>query len=426
MYFEKYLYWVMDFIKRKLEDSLNEHLEKKEITLILGPRQAGKTTMMRRMKSQLEEDGKSTLFLNLDIDRDWQYVKTQSSLVRYISAAFGDGSGYVFIDEIQRKQDAGRFLKGIYDMDLPYKFIVSGSGSLELKENVVESLAGRKRIFELNPISYIEFLQYKTDYQYEDRIIDWLELTAQDRQFLLEEYLIYGGYPDVVKAKTREEKILRLEEIYRSYIERDINSIINIDKPREFGLLFQYLAHVSGYPLNYSGIGRKVGLSDHTVKQYFWYLEKTYMIELVRPFFQNPQKEIVRAPSPYFIDLGIRSFMLQQWMVDRSSTTVSMSFRHLIGQLLKDKRLLATKLNFWRTKNKAEVDFITGSIMDPVPYEVKFSALKKPSIPTGLKQFIRSYHPKASYVVNLELETQASYEDSEVFFVPYYKLISPW
>jgi Predicted ATPase (AAA+ superfamily) len=124
----------MPIIKRKVFEELKSHLTSKEISLIVGPRQVGKTTLMLLLKEHLENEGKKTLFLNLDVEHDKQFFVSQSALIRKINLELGNERGYVFIDEIQRKENAGIFLKGIYDLNLPHKFIVSGSGSLELKQ----------------------------------------------------------------------------------------------------------------------------------------------------------------------------------------------------------------------------------------------------------------------------------------------------
>ena len=121
-------------IKRTVYDYIFDHLNAKEITLITGPRQAGKTTIMETLKSELDKKGEKTLFLSLDFEKDAPYFKSQISLIDKINLETGGKDrAFVFIDEIQRKENAGLFLKGIYDMRLPHKFIVSGSGSLELK-----------------------------------------------------------------------------------------------------------------------------------------------------------------------------------------------------------------------------------------------------------------------------------------------------
>lgn len=127
------------------------------MTLVVGARQVGKTTLLLYVRDQLQAQGKKTLFLNLDFESDYFYLESQERLLQKIKLEFGNDGGFVFLDEIQRKENAGLFLKSLYDMDVPYKFIVSGSGSMELEEKIHESLAGRKRLFELSTISLWEF-----------------------------------------------------------------------------------------------------------------------------------------------------------------------------------------------------------------------------------------------------------------------------
>ena len=146
-------------IKRNLIEDLKGHLPFKEISLVSGPRQAGKTTLMLLLKEYLEGQREPTVFLSLDFESHQPFFRSQANLISKIRLEIGDKKGFVFIDEIQRKENGGLFLKGLYDLDLPCKFIVSGSGSLELKEKIHESLVGRKRIFRLNPVSFEEFVR---------------------------------------------------------------------------------------------------------------------------------------------------------------------------------------------------------------------------------------------------------------------------
>src|SRR3989339_1516051 len=208
----------MKIIERKIFELLKKHLNSKEISLITGPRQSGKTTLMLELKSFLEKKGENVAFFNFDFESDKIFLESQNKLLEKIRLEFGGKSGYVFIDEIQRKENAGLFLKGIYDMNLPYKFIVSGSGSLELKEKIHESLAGRKRIFELNTVSFEELVNFKTEYKYKDKLSDFLKIEKNRRKTLLDEYMNFGGYPRVVLAETESEKLKIIEEIYQSYV----------------------------------------------------------------------------------------------------------------------------------------------------------------------------------------------------------------
>jgi predicted AAA+ superfamily ATPase len=179
-------------IERNLFEDLKQHLVQKEISLLVGPRQAGKTTLMLMLQDYLVTQGSNTLFLSLDFDSDQPFFTSQRNLVNKIQLEIGKSKGYVFIDEIQRRDDAGLFLKGLYDLNLPYKFIVSGSGSIELKEKIHESLVGRKRIFELNTVSFKEFVNYKTDYRYKDSLGSFFALEKDRTRQLLIEYLNFG------------------------------------------------------------------------------------------------------------------------------------------------------------------------------------------------------------------------------------------
>ncbi len=159
----------MNFINRNIKAEIVNHLQHKEFTIITGARQIGKTTIIGEIIKDLEAENKKVLFLNLDNDSHSVYFKTQETLLQKINLELGQ-DGFVFIDEIQRLENAGLFLKGLYDRNLKYKFVITGSGSLELKEKINESLAGRKRLFEMMPVSFFEFVNFKTHYKYEDKI----------------------------------------------------------------------------------------------------------------------------------------------------------------------------------------------------------------------------------------------------------------
>ena len=245
------------------------------MTLIIGLRQVGKTTLMKSLKKLVEQDGKKTLFLNYDNETDRSFFNKQENLLSKIKLEFGENSGYVFIDKIQRKEDAGLFLKGLYDLGLPYKFIISGSGSLELKEKIHESLAGRKKIFEVQPISFDEFVDFKTDYKYSGRLIDFFRLESVKVELLLLEYLNFGGYPRVIIEPTEAGKRGLIDEIYKSYLERDINFLLKLDKSEAFVRMIKLLANQIGKLVNYSELAVGSSISVATIRKYLWYAEKT-------------------------------------------------------------------------------------------------------------------------------------------------------
>jgi len=406
-------------IKRHIFRELAEHLSKKEISLIIGPRQVGKTTMMLLLEQELKRQGKVTLFLNLDREWDKKYFATQEDLIKKIRLELGHQNGYVFIDEIQRKENAGLFLKGIYDSNLPYKFIVSGSGSLELKEKIHESLVGRKKVFELRPVSFDEFVNFRTENQYEDRLRDFFEIESERRESLLEEYLNFGGYPQVILTEQEREKREIIDEIFHSYLEKDISYLLKVEKIDAFYNLVRILSSQLGRLLNYSRVAGELNISQKTLKNYLWYGEKTFVFQKLTPYFKNVRKEIVKSPVYYFYDLGLRNYSIGRF---GGLVEYGLIFENFILNIIKERiRWSGSTVHFWRTKDKAEVDFVVNTGEEIIPIEVKYRKLTRPSIERSMRSFIGKYSPEKAVVVNLVLREKVKIGGTEVIFLPYWE-----
>jgi predicted AAA+ superfamily ATPase len=407
-------------IKRDLFEHIKSHLNKKEISLIVGPRQAGKTTLMNMVREYLAKKGGKTVYLNLDIEQDKEYFGTQAKFIRKIELELGKSRGFVFIDEIQRKENAGLFLKGIYDQELPYKFIVSGSGSIELKEKIHESLAGRKRIFELNTLTFAEFVGFKTGYKYEGAWTKFYALEMEKTAAFLDEYLNFGGYPRVVLEPELTEKRKLMNEIYQSYLERDIAYLLRVQKTEAFANLVRVIASQIGKLANISELSSTLGIAARTVNEYLWYLQKTYILQKVAPFCRNTRKEISKAPVFYFNDLGLRNYALGYFGTVQEKGFIFQNFIfNALRALSADDSM---RIRFWRTKDQAEVDFIIESARTPVPVEVKYRHMERPEITRSLRNFIERYRPDKAMVINLSLNTTIRLERTRVLFRPYYKL----
>lgn len=411
-------------IKRYLLEELKEHLKAKEISIIVGPRQSGKTTLMMELVNSLKKEGEKSLFLNLDYEADGRYFESQDLLLNKIKLEVGE-SGFIFIDEIQRKENAGLFLKGIYDFNLPYKLIVSGSGSLELKEKIHESLTGRKRMFELLPITFGEFVNYKTEYKYEYKLSDFFQLEVEKTKILLDEYLSFGGYPRVVTEDRIEEKRKIIDEIFRSYVEKDIVSLLSIDRPDAFSLLIKVLASQTGRLLNYSRLSEAVGLSTATLKKYLYFAEKTFVIQTISPYTGNSLKELTKSRSIYFYDHGFRNFANNTFTLLQNQNELGFMFQNLIKNLLVEKlRWTSWRLNFWRTTDKAEVDFVIDKGNELIPIEVKYSEINRPVVKRSLRSFIEKYSPRRAFVINKSYSERMLVNNTEVIFLPFYNLVT--
>ncbi|OHA24319.1 MAG: ATPase [Candidatus Taylorbacteria bacterium RIFCSPHIGHO2_02_FULL_44_12] len=410
-------------IKRTILQDIRNHVNEKEITLIVGPRQAGKTTLMCILEEELRYEKRQTLFLSLDRGSDAKHFASQEALIEKLTLELGHAGGVVFIDEIQRKENAGLFLKGIYDMMLPYKFIVSGSGSIELKEKIHESLAGRKLVFAVYPVSLWEFINFCTAYRYEDTLAEFFAVEQEFALRLLDEYLRFGGYPRVILAETHEEKTRVMDEIFQSYVEKDISHLLRVEKLDAFRSLVEVLASQNGQLLTVTELSNTLSLSLETVRNYLWYLEHTFIMERVTPFFRNKRKEITKSPVLYFTDLGLRNYALGQYGASLTLQDVGFLFQNLIYHILKTAlRYSGARIHFWRTKDQAEIDFVVtrGSII--TPFEVKYTALKDIMASKSLRSFIKQYAPRQAFIVTRANHADSSIEETRVQTIPFYDL----
>ncbi|NOY35560.1 MAG: ATP-binding protein [bacterium] len=411
-------------IKRDILDDLRSHADKKEISLIVGPRQAGKTTIMRILQKELKSKSIQTLFMSLDFEKDQPYFQSQSDFMDKLNLEFQGDRGVVFVDEIQLKKDAGLFLKGVYDMGTKHKIIVSGSGSIELKEKVHESLMGRKRLFELPTVSFSEFVNFSTEYRYDNRLDEFFSLEKGKTDALLKKYLVFGGYPKVVLESRLEEKQNAIDEIYRSYIEKDISSFLRVEKLDAFRSLVKILASQIGNLINYSELSNTLNLSVETVKNYLWYLEKTYIISILTPYYTNVRKEITKSPIYYFNDIGLRNYILGLFGVSLEENK-GFVFENLVFLCLKNKfKSSNAEIHFWRTTNNAEVDFVVSSGNKIIPIEVKYKEFKNPLIERSLRSFIEKYNPDGAFVVNKNFKDTVVIGKTKVNFVTLADLIS--
>lgn len=409
-------------IKRRLLEAVRAHLQEQEISLVVGPRQAGKTTLMEGLRDELVASGEKTLFLSMDIEEHQKFFVSQSALFDRMNIEFGNSRGFVFLDEIQRKNDAGLFLKGLYDRHLPYKLIVSGSGSVELKEKVHESLLGRKALFELETVSFDEWANFVTDSRYENRLSEFFSIDTDRATRLLAEYMRFGGYPRILSEETLEGKQRVMNDIYRSYVEKDIAVLLRVERTDAFGLLLKVLSTQIGQLFNAAELSRTIGISLPTVQKYLWYAEKTFVIDRLTPYFRNIRKEITKSPIFYFHDLGLRNFTKGAFGVDESLPEIGFLFQNFVYRELKEiARATFAELHFWRTKDRAEVDFVLARGDRVVPIEVKYSMLKTPTLERSFQSFLDAYHPEKAFVINRSLTASVRRNTTEIIFLPFWE-----
>ena len=165
------------------------------------------------------------------------------------------------------------------------------------------------------------------------------------------------------------------------------------------------------------------GISIKTLKNYLWYLEKTFIVNRVYPFFRNIRKEIKKSNIFYFYDLGLRNFSTGEF---GKLINYGFVFQNFIYNVLRERlRYTPSKIYYWRTKDKAEIDFIIDRANYIVPIEVKYKHLKSPVIPRAIRSFIKRYSKNIDKIVifNLSLNEKIVLDNIEILFLPYYEVL---
>jgi len=400
-------------IKRVVLRDILKWLNEKEIIILLGARQVGKTTIIFQIISHilseivsLYKDSFELHYFNLDFPHDKKLL-SEDYIIRL--AAKNQKKKIIFIDEMQRKENAGIFLKYLYDANLPVKLIVSGSSALELKSKVTEALTGRKIVFNISPFNISEIKDFLLQTQ-NNNLSDKTFANKDDKSYrgmlfkrAFDIYTEYGSYPSIVTTIESEKKILRLKEIFTSYMEKDIKSFLEIKNENAFINLITLLSASVGGLINMSEISNTLSIHQVTLDNYFYYLEQTFIIARLRPFFKNVRKEIVKSPRVFFNDIGFRNFAINNFNNLDIREDKGFVFENFVYLILKEKVGQISKINFWRTKAGAEVDFIILKDLKPVPVEAKAKYFKKPAITPSMRSFINTYNPDAAFVINLNL-----------------------
>jgi len=347
-------------IQRELYQQIKLYLSSKQAIVITGMRRVGKTTLLKFIYDQIESENK--LYLDLEDPLKQKYFeKDDFERIKSNLEAIGldlEQRAFLFLDEIQVIKNIPQIIKYLGD-HYKIKFFLTGSASFYLKNLFSESLVGRKFIFELFPFNFREFLELKqaklkTSFGREKAS----ESVYKTIMRYYQEYLTYGGFPEVIIASSIKKKKKVLEDIFSSYFQFEIKQLADfrkLSKMRDLILLF--LSRV-GNKLDVQKISQELDLSRPTVYEYIDFLEGTYFIKLVRPFSKSQDVEIRKMPKLYVCDSGIAN--------KSASLDEGTLFEQGIFQLLRSKG----KINYYQKKSGAEIDFILD---ESKGYEVKIN-----------------------------------------------------
>ena len=369
-------------LERKIFPALAAYLQEPGVAVITGMRRTGKSTALTYLLEKVPHANK----LYLDLERlEYRRIFTQESFraiqadLEFLGYDFSQ-AGVMAIDEVQLVPEVVSFIKYYHD-HFPVKFLLSGSSSYYLKNRITESLAGRKRIFELYPLDFREFLRFKGEDEQSlvsQRFQPFRPLVYATYQHLYEEYLRYGGFPQVVLADSPPQKEQALNDILNSYLELDVKLLSDYSVIDDLFKLVTLLASRIGSRLDYQKLGVLTGLKRHKVKDYIQLFRATYFLHLITPYSLNPDRSIAVQPKIYLADSGLTNQFAQ------------VSSGALFENAIANQLLPLGQVNYYQKKTGLEIDFILNQKQAievkeaPGPSDLK--NLKSRAADLGLKE----------------------------------------
>lgn len=386
-------------IKRNILNKLQQELTQPEILILLGPRQVGKTTLLRMLENYASQEGLKAVFFDLEQPQVLADFNCSDKEIGLLICQSGE---VVFIDEFQYVRNISKILKAIFDSKKKVKIICSGSSSLEIHRHLKESLAGRRFLYRIFPLEYTEIKNNNPDYTFED-------------------YLRFGGMPGLTHTNSPERKQQILNELLGSYILKDVKSLVKEENIRAFNHLLYLLAENQGSTISVHSLSREVGLSSKAINRYLDILEQTYVNYRIYSYSKKLGNELKKSCKTYLYDLGVRNMLLKDFsdIANRPDKGVILeSFVFLKLQAMLSPNM---EIKFWRTKDGEEVDFIILKDRKPIPIEVK-SKITSLETPSGLKRFLNRYPTvELAYIVNEQIEEDTKYGDCLIHLLTFEK-----
>lgn len=397
-------------IRRKIFEKLKAQVKERKVSLLIGARQVGKTTLLKELFNEISKK-KKCLFLDVDVLSNYEKVSSFENLINTIKLNGYEENQkdlfYLFLDEFQKYPSLTKIMKNVYDNLPNVKIYASGSSSLTIKNQAQESLAGRKEVTEIFPLDFEEFLIFKEEQKLAENLRNVKKLNGDNlssslveyRKFL-EEFIVFGGYPEVVLKKSKEEKIKVLTSIFDLYVKKDLLEYLNVEKILNVKRLIEFLAVNNGQKIKHEELSKVSGLSFQDTKKYTEILSESYLIKEVRPFFTNKNKELVKIPKIYFIDNGVRNYFINNFNGLNLRNDAGYLFEgFILSEMIKYGQ---KSIKFWNDKNLEEVDFVLEKNGEILPVEIKFKEYLKSNDFSGLNNFLGVYKKtKKALLINL-------------------------
>jgi uncharacterized protein len=353
---------------------------------------------------------------NLDLPEYFKVFNSHDNVLKYLEVSGFDLQKkiYLLLDEFQTIPNIGKIIKIFYDEFPLIKIIATGSSSLLINRHIKEGLTGkyfRNNVYHFN---FLEFLQTKSDRTVYNMLKKKTYLNTSKARNFLEEYFLFGGYPEVILNADLETKLMLFSSIYTSYLQKDINFFVKLENIPRFSALVDLLADNIGSLVNINNLSKTLGITYKTIENFIFTLENTFSIKLINPFYNNLSKEIKKMKKIYFFDLGLRNYVLKinRLPLNCGSLAENFAFLEMI-------RTHDYSLKYWRTTNGTEIDFILEEDQQIIPVEVKYREnLNTNSVPANIKSFMESYEIQKAFVVTKNQQNVLNYKGKKIIFLP--------
>ena len=402
-------------IPRKECEPLVRQADNHAISVLIGSRQVGKSTLMRMIQEEL---GRASAWYNLENPLHLTLFNEG-----YASFIRENREKLVFIDEFQYCPNISSIFKAVYDLNPEIKIYASGSSSLEIQAHLKESLAGRKLERVIFPLSFSEWLSGR-----EGRLAAIAPVVEPTRiddgeayRSAFDEFLRFGAMPGLTPFSGEIEIREYLQGIYQTYIAKDIKSFLKDESVLSFNKLISWLALNNGSQLNKHSLSAIAGVSSRQIDRYLEVLQGTFVLALVSPLFSNRGKELVKTHKFYFYDQGVANAICQDFRHPALRPDIGALHEQFVYWELRKAMDVRYSLKYWRTQDGKEVDFVIEKDRAFLPVEVK-SGWKRDKIPPGMLAFFASYPESKSGVVLYDgPESSVSVDGRTVFFAPLFK-----
>jgi predicted AAA+ superfamily ATPase len=366
-------------ISRTLFPRLVAEMDRRFVSVLVGPRQVGKTHLLHALEREAAARGRSTAFFDLENPEHLPlFNRNDREVVAFLRSA-GD---VVFLDEFHYLKDAGRLFKALHDSRTGPKIYVSGSSSPAIHAHLKESLAGRYRLSIVPPLSFRAEACQVPDAAFTD-------------------YLVWGGLPGLIHERTRADRMDLLRDVVSAYLLKDVKSIVREENMRAFNTMLVLLAQAQGSIVSAASLAREIRLSEPSAARYLDILEATCVCHPVHSHASNLANELKKSRKHYFFDNGIRNMLLRDFSAVGSRLDRGAILESFVALALVRRLPPNAELRFWRTRSGNEVDFVLVKDRIPHPIEVKAGAVAG-EIPPGLVKFLAVYPEAPGAIVYTE------------------------